>query len=330
MYSNIAAAAIGYDYAVIVGHGRSGTNWLLDILDASPLTHVRNEPNEIAGAPLAALPSPWVRHASQPDLEQRWDEAAAWAARHMGNRDHHAHGPKIYHHPWATALHLPRALVRPRMRGALSRFMPALRAGEWPLPPWAGSQGRMQTAFPVLKFTQVPGWACWLLEQRPRAAILHILRHPGGFLHSWRNRYVAKHDREQVAQENRDRLAAIAAADPAWAARFGPVESMALEESELWFWRYAGETIHLSGQDRPHYLRIVYEHLAADPLVWAEKVYDFCGLPWDSAVSARIAGTTGESKTIAGAWREKLERADVVLIDRILEDSPLRAWWEEA
>src|SRR5690606_11342365 len=129
MKASIAPSTAQFETVMIVGHGRSGTNWLLDVLDASPLTHARNEPNEIDGAPLTSLESPWVKRDHQPDLERRWDDAARWAAHRVGNRDHYAHVPKVYHHAWAAALHLPRAMVRPRIRRAVSMISPALRDG---------------------------------------------------------------------------------------------------------------------------------------------------------------------------------------------------------
>ena len=328
MNSSIAPSTAQFDYVMIVGHGRSGTNWLLDVLDTSPLTHVRNEPNEIEGAPLTSLASPWVKRPSQPDLDARWDAAARWAADHIGNRDHHALVPKRYYHAWSTALHLPRAMVRPRIRNAASMLSPSLRAGEWPLPWWAGSQRRMCEALPVLKFTQVPGWACWVLENRPNTRVLHIVRHPGGFLNSWRNRYLAKHETDQVTHENRERLRLIAAEDSGWAKRFGDIDTIALDESELWFWRYAAEVIHETGSSMPNYLFVHYEQMTADPLAWAQRVFEFCDLPWDAAIAARVTGTTGESKAIANAWRDRLSPEDIALIERILDHSPMNTWWD--
>ncbi len=328
MHSSIALPKAQCDSVMIVGHGRSGTNWLLDVLDTSPLTHGRNEPNEIMSSPLAFLPSPWVRRREARDLATRWDEAAQWAAHRMGNRDHHAQVPKFFHHGWATALHLPRALVRRRIRKALASVSPGLRAEEWPLPWWAGSQRKMEEALPVLKFTQVPGWACWVLEHRPHTAVLHIVRHPGGFLNSWRNRYLAEHESADVAEANVQRLRLIAEAEPEWAKRFPPLGSMRIEESELWFWRYAAEVIHEAGEGKPQYMLINYEHMTADPLPTAEGVFRHCGLPWDDEVAARVRGTTGESKSIAKAWRDKLSTEDVALVERILDGSTMSGWWE--
>jgi len=68
--------------------------------------------------------------------------------------------------------------------------------------------------------------------------------------------------------------------------------------------------------------------MTAEPLATAEQVFRHCGLAWDDAVAARVTGTTGESKNIARAWREKLSAPDVALVERILSGSPMRGWWE--
>jgi hypothetical protein len=186
----------------------------------------------------------------------------------------------------------------------------------------------LRHALPVLKFTQVPGWACWVLENRPATAVLHIVRHPGGFLNSWRNRYLAQHERETVLHENRERLRQIAEADPAWGRRFCDIRTMSLDESELWFWRYAAEAIHEAGAESSHYRLINYERMTVDPIGTARDVFEFCGLPWESDTEHRVAGTAAESKSIAKAWRDRLSAEDVALIERILDDSPLNSWWD--
>ena len=42
-------------YALITGQGRSGTNWLLELFDASSKTFCRNEPDRLEGSPLGLL-----------------------------------------------------------------------------------------------------------------------------------------------------------------------------------------------------------------------------------------------------------------------------------
>lgn len=49
------------DYVLVVG-GRSGSTWVLDLLDQSAETFCRNEPYGAAGSSLARLTSPPLLH----------------------------------------------------------------------------------------------------------------------------------------------------------------------------------------------------------------------------------------------------------------------------
>src|SRR5687767_7607710 len=147
-------------YVMICGQGRSGTNWLLDILDQSPRTHCRNEPNEIAASPLAKLPIPSVLGGDTAALARNWDSAVDWTSKHIGERDHALPGPKDHIWPVSRVLGLSRAMNR-RPRRIVGTVFRSLRQGEWDLPRWIGSRGRLGKALPVLKFVQAPMWAAW-------------------------------------------------------------------------------------------------------------------------------------------------------------------------
>ena len=75
-------------YVLITGQGRSGTNWLLEILDQSRQTHCRNEPNGCAGSALSALPLGQMSCPEQEaKLESAWDAAIIRASsRSFGDR----------------------------------------------------------------------------------------------------------------------------------------------------------------------------------------------------------------------------------------------------
>ncbi len=57
-------------YALIAGQGRSGSSWLLDLFDLSSRTHCRNEPNEVRGSRLSALPSADVEESEDQGLQE--------------------------------------------------------------------------------------------------------------------------------------------------------------------------------------------------------------------------------------------------------------------
>jgi hypothetical protein len=314
-------------YALVVGHGRSGTNWLLDLLDASSETFCRNEPDEIPGSPLARLEAPWIRCERDAAFAAAFDAAVQWTATHLGERDRRVYVPKRHLHASSARLGLQNVYLRRRVREALRRVLPAMRPGEWPLPRWLGDAEALERALAVIKLTQAPGWACWVLEQRPQARVIHIVRHPGGFLNSWRNRYLASRDEQAVRAANARRLALVIAADPGWGPRLGDLDAMSVSESELWYWLYACEVIEQSGLGRPGYQRLLYEELTAAPLERAREVYRTCGLEWSEDVARSIGATTGQSQHIAGAWRDRVSRADVDLIERVLAGSVIEGWW---
>lgn len=145
-----------YDYVLIVGHGRSGTNWLLRLLDLSPVTHCRNEPNEIKDAPLAKLTPSTVARPHEPELDAKWDGAISWAASHIGERDPPVRTRKDHIYELTRRLGLRQILERRKVRTFLSLFMPSLRGSEWPPARWLGSRAAFRRATPVLKFAIGP------------------------------------------------------------------------------------------------------------------------------------------------------------------------------
>ncbi|WP_072620290.1 sulfotransferase [Spirulina major] len=330
------------NYALIVGHGRSGTNWLLDILDASPLTYCRNEPNEVHDSPCQKLAPLWQGGqdvATMTDMAAHWDEIAAWMGSRMGERDHRLATPKQYVHPWAQKLGVAYYPARPKIRQALRTAFPGMRAGEWPMPWWVGDQQKLEQAYAVLKINQAARVAVWLLKNRPQVPVLHIVRHPGGRLNSWLNRFLAVRDRDRINQRNKDRLRDVLAVSPEWSDRIGDkIDAMPIAESEMWFWRYVTETIHQAGEGLPHYHLILYENLAHDPIGTARQVYEMCDQPWTPDIEALIRAGTKESvwgaiqgtpMSVAQAWRKKLKPDEIESVNHVLDSSIMAHWWDE-
>jgi len=192
-----------------------------------------------------------------------------------------------------------------RLHAALSRFVPSLRGEEWEIPRWLGSQAGLARSLPIVKLVTPPGWATFVLRRRPAIPVLHIVRHPGGFLNSWANRYLALNDPEAVLAANLARLREIVAEDPSWAERFGDIASMNAEESELWYWHYANEVVFRAGDSQPAYCRIFYEELVQDPVPVMRSVYERCNLTWTDSIEVAIR-RTASTADLAYGWRERL------------------------
>jgi hypothetical protein len=319
------------DYILIVGQGRSGTNWLLDLLDFSPYTHCRNEPNELDASPLAQLPSPFARQPLGDSFPQEWDQAVASTSLRMGDRDRTAIHPKS--HIYEPVRRLGGALVlgKRRVRQLLSPVFPSLGQSEWSIPWWFAHPNALKQATTVLKLNSTLAWAEWVLLNRPSALVIHIVRHPGGYMNSWKKRCVAGLglDPVNVKKDNDERLRQVVESDPQWAELFGNIDAMSIEESELWYWRYIHETLYQVGHERPNYMRLIYEDLVADPLQVMKSIYEKCNLPWTTEIEREISNSASRSKSIATAWHKKLQPEQVELVRRIFKGSFMAQWWEE-
>lgn len=313
--------------AVILGQGRSGTNWLSQLLDMSPDTHVRNEPNEIPACPLNLLPSPDICGVGHAALKDGWEHASAHAMHHFGIHDPRAPIRKSYYHSLSSFLHLPSIMFRPRLRGATGVLWPSLRCNEWRLPFWIGSQKKLERSLHILKIVQAPNWASWILEHEPTTKVIHIVRHPGGFLNSWRRRYLAHHDSKDVLQANLVRMRRLADSDPRWASMVGDIDQMSVDESELWYWRYAAEKVDGCGSSRHQYMLVIFEDLVEETGTIVERLYSFLGLELGPESFKGILSTTRHSKSISQAWTRSLSSQDIELVERVLQGSPMEKWW---
>jgi len=322
-------------YALLLGQGRSGTNHLLTLLDQSPRTHCRNEPDQVEGAALGRFRGArfFLDDGGRALLEREWDDAVAEAARCMGPRDHVAPDGK----DWLSALGrragFPwlrlRYLVAPR----LGRAGKPMDGRELRFPTWMARRGALEEALHVFKLNAASGLAEFVLERRPEARAVHIVRHPGGFAKSWLKRWVRGEGHQERGRGNQDelrdeeRLRELARRDERWARLMGDIERMSALEAELWWWRYCNERIHELGSENPAYRLVVFEDLAARPVDLVREVYAFCDLPLDAVVEARVRALSRPSEGIAQAWRTDLDPEQRGTVERVLDGSPMAAWW---
>ena len=329
----IAPAVRSLDYALLLGQGRSGTNFLLALLNQSSHTHCRNEPDQSDASALAAL-RPFRFFVDDEELlGELWDDAIHGAAMAFGPRDHIVARPKDWLFPGARRpgfFYLrQRLLARARLEG-----LKAMDVGEVRFPAWMTSDSRLERSFHVFKLNAAVGLATWMLAHRPKARGIHIVRHPGGFVKSWLARWVRGQTHQERGAGDKDllrdeeRLRALARRDEAWGRRMGDIDAMERVEAELWWWRYVNESIWERGTGLAGYRRLLFEELAEDPLTTTEAVYELCDLPWTPAVATEVSRIARGSRKIARAWKDELEASVVEVIERVLDDSPMSRWWD--
>lgn len=327
-------------YALIVGNGRSGTNWLLSMLDASPETHCRNEPQDILTSPFHGLPQPEQIQDLPGVMSERWLNFAEWTGSHMGERDHRIKTPKHHVHVLSQQLGVAHWPVRPKIRKALKLVWPEFRQGEWSMPWWIGRQGKLSQAYGVFKINDLRAWYVqWLLANYPHLPIIHLVRHPGGQLNSGINRFFSHLSQHELKQEHHlytGILRTAAKLDSSWQNIFGDINSMELIEAVAWFWRYNNEEILKVGRLHSNYMFLTYEQLTKNPLSYARKMYDFCKIPWSSEIEGRIKdglslsmwGQLSEKPSeIADSWKSKLDPRYQLLAIRVMKGSNLEKFW---
>lgn len=327
-------------HALIVGHGRSGSNWVLSMLHGSEHVHARNEPHLMAGSPYRLLPSA-EETVSEPDaMERSWDAFVRWTCERDGERDPKSRVAKQFDRRWASRTGASNWPVRPKIRRALSVVSPALRRAEWRPRRWLANRDALSRAVHVLKVNDLRFWhAGWVLRERPGVPVVHLVRHPGGQLRSSWSRFFSTLDEEGRRSEElvyRGALAASMAVAPHWRDRIGDPSTLSLDEAVVWFWRVNNEEIHLAGRERQAYLLIRYEDVIVDPLTVARRLYDHVGVRWTEAAADAVRdgldqsvwGPVASSKEdLAAGWQNSLAPHQRALVEEVLAEGPASSWW---
>jgi len=319
---------------LIAGHGGSGTNWLLDLLDQSPVTFCANERNRVPNSVLSELRDPEIDFNQYAGLEGSWDQLARETKHRFGVRDP-VSGEKHYLRNGlrGALLHLIR--TRTRLRSLFSVFDGRLAGMEWRIPPGFLREDSLDEAILVLKMIRCPALACWLLSSVPQeVSVVHILRHPGGALNSWKSKLLENRLEPVVRANNRNRLACILELDPDLTPStrdkiraFLASEDDDIPRSELLYWLYSNEKIYACGSAQPNYLCVNYDALAAAPVPTASRIYAFAGLPFDELVERKILRKSAASAEIAARWRTVMPAEQQAMVAGVLEGSLFEKMW---
>lgn len=261
-------------------------------------------------------------------LDSKWEQGVEWAATRFGYRDQIPRVQKRHFHRTSHPLGLTRMVRKHRTRKALRLVMPSLDGEEWRMPWWLGSKRRLEDAVVVLKTLGVAGWVDWIARRRKDLMIIHIVRHPGGFLRSWDRRYLQLKGENAVRESNRKRLKRLVEVDDSWTRKLGDIDSMGPHESELWFWRYSTEAVHRAGFRHHRYRMVLYEDLASNAVDVMKAVYSDCGLRWTPSVERCVTSHAEGSEKLAHAWRESLGSEHKAKVRKVLRGSLMEEWWQ--
>lgn len=320
--------------AIILGHGRSGTNWLLEIFDKSLDTFCANERNELSRSIMSQLPDLSIDHGQFEGLEGGCAEILQDTKSRFGERDS-ANPDKSYLDKGLMGQIANFIRRKKRLRHTLSFLDASFTEEEWPVPLRITRRPAFQSAIPILKINQAPALANWVLASHPETIVIHIVRHPGGMLNSWRNRYYASRDSDLVRAASRIRLSTVlsmarwlhpATKDGINKCLSSPRPSA--EELELWYWRYSNEAIMECASGKESYSRVIYEDLVEDPVRVAQPLFEIVGLDFTDRIYSDLIKGADRSQNISNRWQEKLPDNEIRMTDQILTGSPLEGLWK--
>lgn len=262
---------------IILGIGRSGTTWLAKIFDSHPDTLYRHEPDAVLHDDAIPL------FPTGAEVDRYRDATARYLDDLMALNDIRPRGSlpvfvKSYRGPVA--------------RAALRAWIMAVKGLQQPFPKW-----------PMLKHAPVPDFvspgdrdrvryvfksvsclyrAKLLLSAKPDAKILHIVRHPCGYVSS-----------QLRGMQLKLMLGGMFLNDMAArpeAQRYGftlqRLQAMTFEEQMAAMWVIHNDRAMADLTDDPNYRLVVYEDLCRRPFEVAKDLLLFCGLPWSDATDA--------------------------------------------
>jgi hypothetical protein len=306
---------------LIIGHGRSGTNLLLDLVDAHPSTNCRNEPNFVAGGAIAELFG-LVNVSSRYTFDSgRWRAACARALRSKSLRDRPSYAWKAYARSGPVAKLGVEVLRRHRLRRRIAeRILPAYANEEFLLPGSVVRHADLDQARLVLKLGQANQLGEHLDQLGEPYKLVHIARNPLDVVRSWSLRWLVKHDPKEVWRQLYDRAARYFEQAPHPMA--GELrDDLDVHELELMHVVLGDDHLFRTMRAQPHYLFVSYEYAAQNRLESARLIYDFLDLDLTEATERRIGALKNDLFAPLPSTQSFVHTA---LMKRLIEQSALR------
>lgn len=284
--------------------GRSGSKWMLKMLDFHPGTLGRNEPDRMDGG------------LSDPSAEN-WEQRALDSGARIGFVDLAPDVVKDHARLWVKLTRADKLLYTRTVQKVFGRHP---EAGY----PWfMYNTKRMDQAQRVMKIVNARYLICKVLEETTHIPVIHIIRHPGGMLSSWLTRYAPNQDPDELMKKQQGIFQRICDHDPEFAKICGPVEGKELAELKVWCWRHAQEHMLELGRAHPRYMQVTFEKLSQNPVEIMEPAYALCGLEYTDSIRKHIDRETKASPAIASAWKSKLDPKYQDMVERVLDGSPI-------
>jgi len=323
-------------YVLLFSSGRSGSLWLLRLFDLSPFTFCRYD-WRLGGVKETDPPYPILGDystfdiAGDVDISKSFDESLQWLAGTHSRFDEPGSTSKYYLTPMARAIGLPfptnRKTINFAIRLLVSPFSSPNAIDRWSTRAWYYRQDMIQEAVKIFKWTPSLGCLSYLAQADLDVSFVHLVRHPGGRLASWNNRWASRFDEEEIISTIIPRLTRIADFHPDWPRLTESIRNRNLWECQLWEGRHLHETIANLFEGNPRYIRVTYEQLCEAPVAEVKRLYAHCDVPWSSDIENQVSNLAEGSQNIANKWKNQLSDEQRSALRVVFENSAMRDWF---
>jgi Sulfotransferase family len=308
---------------LLVGMPRSGTTWTMRVLGTDPNLHPLMEPdNEGTSAP--AL---WGKKAVgrfpalQPgDHDQRYHGLWSWIL---------AGAPRSLRLRFAAQI-LGRVQRPGRTRFLQGRRVPLMTiAGAIASHPGKNTPSELRNQRLLVKSVHAPLALEWLAEEF-EFDVLVLLRHPGNVLASWLaldlNEQFVRLEENPAVRSQLLKPWGVTAPGP------DPLERMIFSIGVL------STALEAAASRNPRWLVRTHEQLCSDPGQEFKKLYADLGLSWSEEVDGFLVGNDRPGKgfitqrvaaELPDNWKRRLTSHQVVVMQRVLSQFPLKTWSAE-
>jgi hypothetical protein len=303
---------------LLVGLPRSGTTWVGKIFDSHPSTLYLHEPD--SAVPIEEIPLVVPEDGATIAPEQ----LEAIVARTLSVRLTRVAGslprfPKDYRNPVVDWLHR-------RLAAVLKMHSRAFPEAE--LPDMLRKHGNRPVRLAWKSVLSV-GRIGLIARLMPEIRVIHILRHPCGWMTSYDRGYK---ERWFTSQRNDWRLLRLLEATPLARRQNLTLESfrsMSDIERDTWIWLLWNESGAAAAKGLPNVSSVLYEKLCAAPLKVSRQMFDFVDLDWnrqtemfvERSVSAHrdsYYGVYRNPSISASKWRNRFSPEQVRLVESIM------------
>ncbi|WP_417318935.1 sulfotransferase family protein [Emcibacter sp.] len=307
----------------LIGSPRSGTTWVAKIFDSHPDVLYRHEPDSVViSEEVPFFPASADMDRLIPATRDYFSKL--WDVRHLKSAGSLPVFPKSYFSSFMNAFRA-KFLFTLKVIGAVAHRLGLPSDVKVP----AISRKKMAAGkiVPVMKSVNSNCRTGLVARAFPEGKVVHILRHPCGYVSSQLRGRKLKLMEDVVFYEEVSSMPL--ARERGWTVE--KLKAMSLEEQLACTWVCFNEKVMKDIQGLENCYDLVYEDLCDDPVGVAKKLFQFCGLSYNDQTDAFLQSslnyeggpekyhqTVRDPKTAAEKWKNELDAEQVAKIRNIV------------